>query len=86
MKKHNIGIANYSSKFHLSLEQKRENNENLKRAKAFVISLKENVMNYVQITELLNMNGFKTSTVRLFKWNTYKSKLKKSYFIKLTKF
>lgn len=51
-------------------------NENLKKAKAFASSLKENGLNAVQITLLLNENGFKTSrgkayhhtqTLRLFK-------------------
>jgi DNA invertase Pin-like site-specific DNA recombinase len=51
-------------------------NENLKKAKAFASSLKENGLNCVQITALLNENGFKTSrgkeyhhtsTLRLFK-------------------
>lgn len=46
----------------IAIKQKRASNENLKRAKAFAVSLKENGMNYVQITELLNKNGFKTST------------------------
>ena len=46
----------------IAIKQKRATNENLKKAKAFAQSLKENGMNYVQITELLNKNGFKTST------------------------
>lgn len=46
----------------IAIKQKRASNENLKKAKAFAQSLKENGMNYVQITELLNKNGFKTST------------------------
>lgn len=37
-------------------------NENLKKAKAFAYSLKDNGLNAVQITSLLNENGFKTST------------------------
>lgn len=46
----------------IAIKQKRATNENLKKAKAFAQSLKENGMNCVQITELLNNNGFKTST------------------------
>jgi len=46
----------------IAIKQKRATNENLKKAKAFAQSLKENGMNNVQITELLNNNGFKTST------------------------
>ena len=45
-----------------AVKQKRMSNQNLKRARAFASSLKDNGMNYVQITELLNKNGFKTST------------------------
>ncbi|WP_333809163.1 recombinase family protein [Flavobacterium sp.] len=46
----------------IAIKMKRANNENIKRAKAFASSLKENGMNFTQITELLNKNGFKTST------------------------
>ena len=45
-----------------AIKQKKLNNENLKRAKAFAGSLKENGLNFTQITSLLNKNGFKTST------------------------
>lgn len=60
----------------LAIKEKRLQNQNLKKARAFASVLKENGMNYVQITKLLNDNGFKsstgkeykhTSTVRLFK-------------------
>lgn len=45
-----------------AIKEKRLNNPNLKKAKAFASVLKDNGMNYVQITKLLNENGFKTST------------------------
>lgn len=45
-----------------AIKQKRLDNENLKRARAFASSLKGNGLNYTQITDLLNQNGFKTST------------------------
>ncbi|SHH50914.1 recombinase family protein [Flavobacterium johnsoniae] len=60
----------------LAIKEKRLQNQNLKKAKAFANVLKGNGLNYVQITKLLNENGFKTSkgkdymntsTIRLFK-------------------
>lgn len=50
-----------------AIKEKRLQNPNLKKAKAFAGVLKENGMNYVQITDLLNKNGFKTSTGREYK-------------------
>jgi len=59
-----------------AIKEKRLQNPNLKKAKAFAAVLFNNGMNYVQITKLLNDNGFKTSTgknymhtstIRLFK-------------------
>lgn len=50
-----------------AIKEKRLQNPNLKKAKAFAGVLKENGMNYVQITDLLNNNGFKTSTGREYK-------------------
>lgn len=46
----------------LAIKEKRLQNQNLKKSKAFASVLKEKGMNYVQITKLLNENGFKTST------------------------
>ncbi|MEW5675520.1 recombinase family protein [Flavobacterium enshiense] len=43
------------------IKQKKASNENLKRAKAFALSLKDNGLNQTQIANLLNTNGFKTS-------------------------
>lgn len=43
------------------IRQKKASNENLKRAKAFAQSLKDNGLNVTQIANLLNENGFKTS-------------------------
>ena len=50
-----------------AIKVKRLQNPNLKKAKAFAGVLKENGMNYVQITNLLNKNGFKTSTGKEYK-------------------
>jgi DNA invertase Pin-like site-specific DNA recombinase len=59
-----------------AVKEKRLQNPNLKKAKAFAAVLFKNGMNYTQITNLLNENGFKTSTgksymhtstIRLFK-------------------
>lgn len=43
------------------IKQKKASNENLKRATAFALSLKDNGLNNTQIANLLNTNGFKTS-------------------------
>jgi DNA invertase Pin-like site-specific DNA recombinase len=51
----------------LAIKEKKLQNQNLKKAKAFASVLKENGMNYVQITKLLNDNGFKTSTGKEYK-------------------
>lgn len=45
-----------------AIKEKKESNPNLKRARAFSTVLKESGLNYAQITNLLNENGFKTST------------------------
>lgn len=45
-----------------AIKQKKESNPNLKPAKAFATALKDSGLNFVQITNLLNKNGFKTST------------------------
>lgn len=62
----NLGSTEFKDEHRLmgveAVKQKKLNNENLRRAKAFASSLKDNGMNYVQITSLLNQNGFKTST------------------------
>jgi len=59
-----------------AIKEKKLQNPNLKKAKAFAAVLYNNGMNYTQITNMLNQNGFKTSTgknymhtstIRLFK-------------------
>lgn len=45
-----------------AIKDKRKNNPNLIKAKAFAESLKKGGMNAVQITAQLNANGFLTST------------------------
>lgn len=45
-----------------AIKAKKEANPNLKKAKAFAAVLKKNGLNFTQITELLNTNGFRTST------------------------
>lgn len=45
-----------------AIKDKRKNNPNLIKAKAFAESLKKGGMNAVQITAELNANGFLTST------------------------
>jgi len=63
-----LGINEISDEHRLmglkAIKEKKDNNANLKIAKAFAMLLKENGMNFVQITKMFNENGLRHRHVK----------------------